>query len=259
MKTIGATCPDFHTSPRMAKIGSIQHADIAAWTREKVVVVRGIVGFVLVLSIGCGTSPAPVPSGKTLTPKASKQAKAPQGPIGDPWFHWLLKTKPATKEIDTEAPKLTDAGLIPISRLKHLESLAIRGSQITDAGLKHLAGLTRLRTLHLDGANISSKGLKHLKALVQVENLSLSATRVDDILDITSMKRLRILNLEGTQVDGTVVEDIIDSFKSLKVLDLRNTAVEPQDVSEMDEKMPDCLVHVDEPGEGRSEDGDESD
>ena len=59
---------------------------------------------------------------------------------------------------------VTDAGLIDLKGLTHLEFLVLSRTQVTDAGLAHLKGLTKLRVLELDYTEVTDEGVKGLKA-----------------------------------------------------------------------------------------------
>jgi len=79
------------------------------------------------------------------------------------------------------APNLTDAGLVHLGRMAHLEILVVGEPAITDAGLRHLRGMQKLESLGLVGTSITDGGLLHL----------------------SSVTRLRILDVRGTKVTHT--------------------------------------------------------
>ena len=59
-----------------------------------------------------------------------------------------------------EASAVSDLGLSPITALKRLRKLSIRGTRATDAGLEHIKNLTKLEELDLDNTEVSGAGLK---------------------------------------------------------------------------------------------------
>lgn len=73
---------------------------------------------------------------------------------------------------------VTDATLVHLGNLNHLERLLLEKSQVTDAGLVHLKGLTNLKWLMLDNTQITDAGLVHLSGLTKLERLWLVETQV---------------------------------------------------------------------------------
>ena len=63
---------------------------------------------------------------------------------------------------------VTDAGLVNLKGLTHLQMLALGNTQVTDAGLEHLEGLTTLTILKLWGTSVTDAGLLHLRSLTQL-------------------------------------------------------------------------------------------
>lgn len=59
--------------------------------------------------------------------------------------------------------RLTDADLVHLAALPHLQSLSLRGTGITDAGLEHLRGLSQLRRLSLDAGGVTEQGVAALR------------------------------------------------------------------------------------------------
>ena len=60
-------------------------------------------------------------------------------------------------------PKITDAGLKEVAKLKQLERLSLHDTQITDASLKDLAKLKKLRQLSVTGTKITNAGAAKLQ------------------------------------------------------------------------------------------------
>jgi hypothetical protein len=72
------------------------------------------------------------------------------------------KGKPIVR-VELDGPKVTDAGLKHLARLKQLRTLYLGGTKVTDAGLKELAGLKQLQKLGLSGTKVTDKGIADLK------------------------------------------------------------------------------------------------
>lgn len=128
--------------------------------------------------------------------------------------------------VKRKGPFVTDEGLASLSRLKHIERLALPFASITDRGadeLSKLAALTHLelcggklgekgicaigrlanlRELKLSEMNIDDEGAKYLRELSQLESLSLYRNPVTDrgIDELRSLKQLRKLSVSLTQV-----------------------------------------------------------
>ena len=58
---------------------------------------------------------------------------------------------------------VTDAGLVHLGHLIHLQRLVLSGTSVTAAGLADLTGLTELRTLMLRDTGIDDAGKAKLK------------------------------------------------------------------------------------------------
>jgi Leucine-rich repeat (LRR) protein len=99
-----------------------------------------------VLSIGGSVT---INDGQDREIKAAKDL--PAGP-------WTLRV------VDLhDNPKVTDAGLKELARLKQLQWLHLYQTKVTDAGLKELAALKNLHTLDLRDTKVTDAGLKELR------------------------------------------------------------------------------------------------
>jgi hypothetical protein len=85
--------------------------------------------------------------------------------------------------------RITDAGLVYISKLKNLRNLYLNDTKISDSGLIYLRDLKKLVELDLSNTNVTDKGLDHLKGLKNLKNLTLYGTKVTR----DGMKRLKKL------------------------------------------------------------------
>jgi Leucine Rich repeat len=103
---------------------------------------------------------------------------------------------------------MTDAMLEDVSRVEHVTTLKLGGSQsVTDAGVRHLSKLSRLRHLDLTGTGITDRGLEVLRALPELETVSLAWTKVTDtgLTHLSGCDRLSDVNLQGTSAgDGAL-------------------------------------------------------
>ena len=95
-------------------------------------------------------------------------------------------------------PKITDAGVKHLAKLKSLKRLELlRVPGLTDATLGSLAGLAELEEINLSGASLTGSGLVHLTGLKQLESLEIPSTALDDaglanLGRLTGLRRLYI-------------------------------------------------------------------
>jgi len=84
--------------------------------------------------------------------------------------------------------------------------------KITDADLVHLKGLTHLQELDLTRTKVTTDGLVNLKDLMTLKKLYLTDTKVDDsgIAHLKGMKSLEVLGLSGTMVSDAALEHLDD-------------------------------------------------
>lgn len=117
------------------------------------------------------------------------------------------------RELVIGGNKLTDTGLQALRQFPHLTSLSLGGSQRTDSGLwtisltelglDALATLKELRELRLDGMPVTARWLEKLKGLAKLERLSLQGCKRlgdDSALLLAAWPTLRVLDLKGTAV-----------------------------------------------------------
>jgi hypothetical protein len=99
--------------------------------------------------------------------------------------------------------QITDRGLTPIGKLRHLESLSL-SANVTRRGLNQLSGLTHLRTLDVKPRPSPSGGVDEvplkLSALTDLRTLSLHnlSLRDEDLVSLAGMQHLDWLVLDGT-------------------------------------------------------------
>lgn len=98
---------------------------------------------------------------------------------------------------------LTGEGLRHLSRLRGLETLALRGNpDLGDQGLEVIGRLSRLRVLDLALCNVSDAGIARLTGLSRLQHLILADNPVTDegaqlLANLPSLSRV---NLGGTRV-----------------------------------------------------------
>ena len=75
---------------------------------------------------------------------------------------------------------VTDAALVHLKGLTHLQIWTSATRRVTDAGLESLKELTELQDLILTGTQVTDVGVENLKGLTQLQALFLDSTKVTD-------------------------------------------------------------------------------
>ena len=105
-------------------------------------------------------------------------------------------------------------GVIPLAKLKYLESINLGGSDLTDQGISYLCNIATLKSIQMNGTGITDAGVKTLAGgLPQFDgNLQLVDTQVTDasISHFIEMTHLKKLNVTGT----TITPDGISQLKN---------------------------------------------
>jgi len=153
---------------------------------------------------------------------SSLPTSVPDGPIGA--FADMFASN--VDDVFAEDKPLTDADLVNLRGLKHLDRLVLSGTKITDAGLEHLRHVAQLPNLCLSRTAITDAGLVHLKAVPRLEVLLLDGTQITDagLVHVGTLRHLRVLDLSNTAVGDTGLAHL-QSLKQLDFLQLNDTRV----------------------------------
>ena len=73
---------------------------------------------------------------------------------------------------------VSDADLVPLDSLPHVERLSLEATSISDAGLRRLKHMSNLKDLYLNETRVTDAGLGVLKRLRRLESLALEDTLV---------------------------------------------------------------------------------
>ena len=123
----------------------------------------------------------------------------------------------------------------PLAGLTKLEGLYLDGTQVSDA--KPLAGMTELSSLSLQNTQVSDVG--PLARLTKLECLWLDPSGVNDVKPLAGLTQLRILSLGFTQVSDV---SPLTKLSNLKELHLNNTQVGEEQVKELQQTLPKCVI-----------------
>ncbi len=148
-----------------------------------------------------------------------------------------------------EPVRVTDAGLVKLTRLTRLALLNLTGNSVTDSGLKHLASMQHLRDLDLSRLAITDAGLKNLAQVKGLQRLVLLFSEgfagpiVTDagVKSLTPLKKLTELNLVDARITDKAVDDFT-SFPELSFLMLTGSRISAAGVERIRRAKPDCTV-----------------
>jgi serine/threonine protein kinase/formylglycine-generating enzyme required for sulfatase activity len=131
-----------------------------------------------------------------------------------------VKYFPGLQFLELDNTAVTDKGFANIGCLKDLRRLVSGHGPLTDASLKAIGELTHLEKLWFYSTQITSQGLAHLSKLPALDHLGLAGCR---------------------QLDDRVA-DTLKGFRSLKSIDLSDTAVTATGAAKIHAVLPDCTV-----------------
>eukprot|EP00913_Durusdinium_trenchii_P035312 g33042.t1 len=116
--------------------------------------------------------------------------------------------------------KITDKELEPLSALKDVVHLNLRGTEVTDIGLERIGKIKTLTKLHLEKTKVTDAGLPHLMDLKNLEYLNLWGTEVTNagIAQLAGMKKLKKLYIYQTKVDIKGVAEMKKRAPKLNVI-----------------------------------------
>ena len=105
---------------------------------------------------------------------------------------------------------VTDADLVHLKGLQHLQDLDLTRTKITGVGLVNVKDLTALTKLYVTDTKVDDSGITHLKGLKNLELVGLSGTKISDAaLDhLRELKGLKRMFCLGTGVTDAGVEKL---------------------------------------------------
>jgi len=139
--------------------------------------------------------------------------------------------------------KISGTGLEHLERLTHLRQLNLSGSQIGDAGLEHARGLTGLHVLGLERTGITGTGLKYLRGMDNLQVLFLDETQISDagLVNLKGLTKLECLHLTSTPItDAGLVH--LKGLTNLQYLSLNDTQVTREGANKLKQSLPKCVI-----------------
>ncbi|MCE9544485.1 MAG: hypothetical protein K8T25_03030 [Planctomycetia bacterium] len=150
---------------------------------------------------------------------------------------------PSVERADLDMTKISDAGLLHLSRFRWLKHVGLSYTQIGDVGVAHLSGLNRMETISLGGTYVTDTGVESLQGMKGLRSLDLSATVVTDasLTHIKKLAMLQMLWLTNTKVtdDGLA---LLSNMNTLRFLGLENTQVTAAGVARLQKALPNCSI-----------------
>ncbi len=127
--------------------------------------------------------------------------------------------------LELRETEVSGAGLEPLTKLAHLETLVLLDRELGAVGFGHLAMLSKLRHLELSGP-LDDPGLEGLGALVTLHSLRLSYATLDDRVapQLQVLTKLRHLDLGGTRITDEGLSALA-GLGELQTLHLHHTRV----------------------------------
>jgi len=157
--------------------------------------------------------------------------------ISDAALNSLSQMK-TLQELSLDDTRITDRGLIHVSRLPALRVLSIGANRrITEQGIKNLVSNKCVLTdLFLDHCDINDSAGEDFRKITKLKNLDLSYNpRIADKTIVSMQKQLRLeeLILSDTKI-GELAIKALTSYKSLRKLDLCYTALSRGTIADLE-------------------------
>lgn len=123
--------------------------------------------------------------------------------------------------------EISSQDLVNLRYLPALETLELVDCTLQPGALSELPECTELKSLRLSGNLYGDEVIPVIKTLGQLDSLSLDATRVTNrgVAKLSDISQLRVLSLAGCQQITRSCVDDLKSMRSLRWLDVRNTAI----------------------------------
>ena len=116
---------------------------------------------------------------------------------------------------------VTDAMITPLKNLTGLQGLILRNTQLTDASFEDtIRHLKELREVKIQDLNLTDKGFAYFEAFGQIRRLDLTQVKIT----IDSLRYLR-------------------EMRHLLVLDLAETGIPEEMLTELARELPDCVIN----------------
>jgi hypothetical protein len=132
---------------------------------------------------------------------------------------------------------------IQLDDQKRIIGVNLGERKVTDADLVHLKGLEHLEELDLTKTRVTSAGLENLKDLKTLKKLYLTDTKVDDggIANLKGLKALATLGLSGTKISDAALDQLRE-LSGLKSFFCIGTGVTEAGAEKLQKALPQCRI-----------------
>ena len=132
---------------------------------------------------------------------------------------------------------------ITLDEQKRIVGVNLGERRVTDADLVHLKGLHHLEELDLTRTQVTGKALVHIKDLPALRKLFLTQTKVDDagIENLKGMKTLTLIGLSGTKITDAALDHLRELTELRQVFCLGNGVTEAG-LEKLKRALPKCQI-----------------
>lgn len=143
--------------------------------------------------------------------------------------------------------RVSDKALEAIGNCPKIDRLGFVKDKITDDGMKYLCNLPNLIGIDLSETEVTAEGLKHLP-VDKLMVLNLQGTQIGgkDLTVISRFHNLRELNLSGCTIGDANFSEIFKLTKLAK-LNIQQCPVTHYPIAEMKRRLPQCHVEWTDP------------
>jgi hypothetical protein len=132
---------------------------------------------------------------------------------------------------------------ITLDEQKRIVGVNLGERRVTDADLVNLKGLHHLQELDLTRTQVTGKGLVHIKDLPALRKLFLTHTKVDDagIENLKGMKTLTLIGVSGTKITDAALDHLREMTELRQVFCLGN-GVTDAGLEKLKRALPKCQI-----------------
>ena len=170
--------------------------------------------------------------------------KAGDRPTEEMWAFMNASTSKVDPALSEQVDKLKKLGArITFDDQKRVIGVNLGERRVTDADLLHLRGLHHLQELDLTRTRITGAGLVNVKDLTALTKLFVTDTKVDDsgITHLKGLKTLELVGLSGTKISDAAL-DHLRELTGLKRIFCLGTGVTDAGVEKLQRALPKCQI-----------------
>jgi hypothetical protein len=179
--------------------------------------------------------------------------------VSDEGLNSITKLK-GLETVNLQSTRVTSQGVKKLSQLPQLKSLYASNTDVDDSVVESISSQKALGHLILTGTKVSGRGLLRLlddlpSCRIDGEFADLSAVRFDKdpqiatlwaktvqrLADLNKERRLKLIDLSGSQITERFLSDLYD-LDRVEVIDLRDTKVSDSGVEALRQALPKCQV-----------------